>query len=48
LNYFSLINVTWVDVTHLLTILDERNNFVNKVKIYETNGEKEQYKIKEI
>ena len=48
LNYFSLINVTWVDVTHLLTILDERGNFVNKVKIYETNGEKEQYKIKEI
>ena len=48
LNYFSLINVTWVDVTHLLTILDERSKFVNKVKIYETSGEKEKYQIKEI
>lgn len=48
LNYFSLINVTWVDVTHLITILDERSNFVNDVKLYETSDETNKYQIKEI
>lgn len=48
LNYFSLINVTWVDVTHLLTILEEKNNFVHNVKTYETSDETNKYKIKEI
>ena len=48
LNYFSEINVTWVDVTHLITILDERKNFVNNVKLYETSDETNKYQIKEI
>lgn len=48
LNYFSLINVTWIDVTHLITILDERRNFVSDVKLYETSDETNKYKIKEI
>lgn len=48
LNYFSEINVTWIDVTHLITILDNRKNFVNNVKIYETSDGKNNFKIKEI
>ena len=48
LNYFSEINVTWVDVTHLITILDERDKFVNSVKLYETSDESNKYQIKEI
>lgn len=48
LNYFSEINVTWVDVTHLITILDERKKFVNSVKLYETSDETNKYQIKEI
>lgn len=48
LNYFTEINVSWICVTHLTGILDERNDFIKPVKCLETMGEKENYKIKEI
>mgnify|MGYP003299709770 CR=1 FL=1 len=40
LNYFTEINVSWICVTHLTGILDDRCNFVKEVKCLETMGEK--------
>ena len=48
LNYFSLINVSWICVTHLTGILGEKNNFESTIKCLKTTGETEKYKIKEI
>ena len=48
LNYFSTINVSWICVTHLTGILDDKDNFEKKVKCLQTLGKEYQYKIKEI
>ena len=48
LNYFTTINVSWICVTHLTGILDDKDNFESKVKCLMTLGEEQQYKIKEI
>ena len=48
LDYFTLINVKWITVTHLLGLLDRVNNFEADVKVFQTTGEEEKYKIKTI
>ena len=46
LDYFTLINVKWITVTHLLGLLDRVDNFESEVKVFQTTGEEEKYKIK--
>lgn len=46
LNYFSLINVKWITVTHLLGILDKKKDFESNVKVFQTSSKEDKYRIK--
>lgn len=48
LDYFTESNVKWITVTHLMKKTDDLGEYKHLIKLYETSGKEQKYKIKEI
>ena len=48
LSYFTDINVKWITVTHLISRNTNLGNLEETVKMYETTGKDNRYKILEV